>query len=178
MIATHAALVLTDALKDELIVLERARTNTPNAENGTMVRLLDQDIHTFGATGDHPLRDIFGATDTVGRRASRLMEVLIAAASLSDRIEAQWETGSEVMEPGIIDQVLAVAKQTEPDLTPALVKDCLASIEHFAFHFGAERPLRMGTVLESFIRQTGPGYFQVELKRAWRRLKEKDNHAT
>jgi len=176
VIATHAALVLTDALKDELIVLERPRSSKPNAENGTKVRFLDQNIHTFGATGDHPLRDIFGATDTVGRRASRLMEVLIAAASLPDRIEAQWETGSEVMAPEIIDQVLAVAKQTEPDLTSALVKDCLASIGHFALHFGAERPLRMVTVLESFIRQTGPGYFQVELKRAWRRLKEKDNH--
>lgn len=177
IIATHAALVLTDALKDELIVLERTRANTPNADNGTMVRLLDQDIHTFGATGDHPLRDIFGAQDTVGRRASRLMEVLIAAASLSDCIEAQWKIVGETIKPEIIDQVLAVAKQTEPDLTPTLVKDCLASIEHFALHFGAEQPLRMVTVLEAFIRQTGPGYFQVELKRAWRRLKERDDHA-
>ncbi|MEO8408685.1 MAG: hypothetical protein ABI476_09670, partial [Oxalobacteraceae bacterium] len=57
------------------------------------------------------------------------------------------------------------------------LKDCLASIEHFALHFGAARPLRMVNVLESFIRQTGPGYFQVELKRAWHRLREGKSNA-
>jgi hypothetical protein len=57
-------------------------------------------------------------------------------------------------------------------LTAHNVAAYLSSIESFALHFGAERPLRMSAVLETFINQTGPGYFQVELKRAWRRLEE------
>jgi hypothetical protein len=45
-------------------------------------------------------------------------------------------------------------------------------------HFGAEWPLTMKAVLEAFIRQTGPGYFQVELKRAWRRSLNGDGSVT
>lgn len=172
MIATHAALVLTDALKEELIVLEKS-----GADGVSSLRHLDSDIHTFGATGDHPLRDIFGAPDTVGRRASRLLEVLLAAASVADSVEAYWRESGQLGEQELVARLLDIARQTEPDLTDRLVQDAFASIEHFALHFGCERPLQMVAVLEAFIRQTGPGYFQIELKRAWRRLKEKTDHA-
>jgi predicted ATPase len=170
VIATHAALVLTDALKDELVVLECSGQDDPQKRFGTVVRALDADIHTFGATGDHPLRDIFGAPDTVGRRASRLLEVLIAAASIADRIDPQWENQEQTLNEEVIRQVLAIASEAEQGLTIQSVQDSLVSIQHFALHFGAKWPLRMKAVLETFIQQTGPGYFQVELKRAWHRL--------
>lgn len=176
IIATHASLVLTDALKDELVVLDRVQPDDPKQRSGTLVRLLDGDIHTFGATGDHPLRDIFGAPDTVGRRASRLLEVLIAAASIAGKVEALWASEKKVNESKLVEQVLKIVLVTEPDMTMEKVRDNLKSIEHFALHFGTERPLRMKAVLESYIRQTGPGYFQVELKRAWRRLFEDVSH--
>lgn len=176
MIATHAALVLTDALRDELLVLERLSEGKDQALAGTTVRVLGSDTHTFGATGDHPLRDIFGAPDTVGRRASRLLEVLIAAASLAEEMDAYWANGDEP-HPDLIAKVLAIAAETEQGLTERSVADDLHSIGSFAEHFGANRPLRMKAVLEAFIQQTGPGYFQVELKRAWRRLLERAPHA-
>jgi ABC-type transport system involved in cytochrome c biogenesis ATPase subunit len=176
MIATHAALVLTDALRDELVVLERLSEGKDQALAGTTVRVLGSDTHTFGATGDHPLRDIFGAPDTVGRRASRLLEVLIAAASLAEEMDAYWANGDEP-HPDLIAKVLAIAAETEQGLTERSVADYLRSIGSFAEHFGANRPLRMKAVLEAFIQQTGPGYFQVELKRAWRRLLERVPHA-
>ncbi|MES2257424.1 MAG: AAA family ATPase [Pseudomonadota bacterium] len=169
VIATHAALMLTDALKDELIVLERVNPKNKVAE--TNIRVLDRQTHTFGATGDHPLREIFGAPDTVGRRASRLLEVLIAAASVSERVETMWAQGNR-FDQDEIGLVRSIASQTEFDLSADDISNYLRSIESFALHFGAERPLRMVAVLETFICQTGPGYFQVELKRAWRRLRE------
>lgn len=177
LIATHAALMLTDALKDELIILERAQPETSKSPSGTRIRLLDQGIHTFGATGDHPLRDIFGAPDTVGRRASRLLEVLIAAASIAAEIDAVWARG-ETIDQDLTAKVLKLAAESETGLTEQNVGDYLQSIESFAQHFGAEKPLCMKIVLETFIRQTGPGYFQIELKRAWRSLYEEFSHVT
>ena len=171
LIATHAALMLTDALKDELIVLERSHSKSSALSASTKLRVLDGSTHTFGATGDHPLRDIFGAPDTVGRRASRLLEVLIAAASMADRVDAVWARGNG-FDSETTERILAIATETETGLTAVNVAAYLRSIENFALHFGAERPLRMSAVLEAFINQTGPGYFQVELKRAWRRLQE------
>ncbi|NJA08106.1 hypothetical protein HC024_20565 [Methylococcaceae bacterium WWC4] len=176
IVATHAALVLTDALKDELVVLERAVDDNSATASHSVIRILDNDIHTFGATGDHPLRDIFGAPDTVGRRASRILEVLIAAATLADQIEPSWAGENTSLGDDIVDQVWTVVSVTEPAMTKVDVHEALNSIVHFAEHFGAERPLTMQAVLEAFIRQTGPGYFQVELKRAWRRLLKEDGN--
>lgn len=170
IIATHAALVLTDALKDDLVILERAQPDDSKKRSGTVVRALDSDTHTFGATGDHPLRDIFGATDTVGRRASRLLGVLIAAASITEQVDAYWAVEQGGRENLVVDNLFRIAKVTEPELTRENVADNLNSIESFARHFGATTPLQMEAVLVTFIDQTGPGYFQVELKRAWYRL--------
>jgi hypothetical protein len=178
VIATHAALVLTDALKDELVVLERTIDENSNTSSHSVLRVLDSDIHTFGATGDHPLRDIFGASDTVGRRASRILEVLIAAASVADQMDSCWAREKPVLNGKIVEQVCKIVAETEPSMSKASIREALESIEHFAVHFGAERPLTMKVVLEAFIRQTGPGYFQVELKRAWRRLLNEAGNVT
>ena len=178
IIATHAAIVLTDALKEELVVLERTDTKSSAKSANSVIRVLDSDIHTFGATGDHPLRDIFGAPDTVGRRASRILEVLIAAASVADQIDSCWASDKPVLNGDIVEQVCTIVAVTEPSMSKASIREALESIEHFAVHFGAQRPLTMKAVLEAFIRQTGPGYFQVELKRAWRRLLNEEGNVT
>ncbi len=175
LIATHAALMLTDALKEELVVLERISPEGDAGPGVSGVRSLDAQTHTFGATGDHPLRDIFGAPDTVGRRASRLLEVLVATAQFATEVDEQWSR-SEALSEHLIDRILDVAALTDGDLTRNHVVDGLASFERFAVHFGAETPLTMKTALEIFIRQTGPGYFQIELKRAWRRVVEVNDH--
>ncbi|PYC19988.1 hypothetical protein DMO17_18950 [Aquipseudomonas alcaligenes] len=169
LIATHAALMLTDALKDELVVLERKSLVDATGPSTSGVRILDAQTHTFGATGDHPLRDIFGAPDTVGRRASRLLEVLVAATQFAEEIEECWRLGTPLSK-GLVDQILKAAALTESGLTEYQVVDSLLSAERFAVHFGVSKPLTMKAVVEAFIRQTGPGYFQVDLKRAWRGL--------
>lgn len=167
VIATHSALMLTDALKEELIVLERTSPDGDSGPGESDIRTLDSTTHTFGATGDHPLRDIFGAQDTVGRRASRLLEVLIAAAHFYVEIDQSWREGKPWSD-NLVGRILQRALITESSLTLSHVVDCYESFERFARHFGVAPPLTMQSLLEAFIRQTGPGYFQVELKRAWR----------
>lgn len=176
LIATHAALMLTDALKDELVVLERTSPEGDAGPGESGIRMLDSQTHTFGATGDHPLRDIFGASDTVGRRASRLLEVLVATAQFASEVDEYWSRGESLSEH-LVERILNVAVMTESDLSRTQVMESLVSFERFAVHFGAEKPLTMKVVLETFIHQTGPGYFQIELKRAWRRLVEASSYA-
>jgi predicted ATPase len=177
LIATHAALMLTDALKDELIVLERTTVEGDTGPSESGVRPLDAQTYTFGATGDHPLRDIFGASDTVGRRASRLLEVLLATAQFGSEVEQCWND-NEALGGDLISRILNLAQQTESGLTRSYVINCLESFERFALYFNVEKPLTMKALLEAFIHQTGPGYFQVELKRAWRRSLEGAVHAS
>jgi hypothetical protein len=168
VISTHAALVLTDALKDEIILMKPL----PNA-GGSKVFPLGDDVHTFGATSDHPLRDVFGARDTVGRRASKLLEVLLAATAHASEVEALWADELTVEErTRVVMVVLATASVTEDGLDEATVNNCLKVAARFAENAEADKPLKMLTVLEAFIEQTGPGYFKIELMRAWRKIKE------
>jgi energy-coupling factor transporter ATP-binding protein EcfA2 len=176
LIATHASLMLTDALKEELVVLERTSPEGDAGPSESGVRILDAQTHTFGATGDHPLRDVFGAPDTVGKRASRLLEVLVATAQVAAEVDEFWGRG-EALSEQLIQRILHMTALTEESLTRNHIVNSLASFERFALHFGVEGPLTMKAVLETFIRQTGPGYFQVELKRAWRRILEVSGHA-
>ncbi|NJD33544.1 MAG: hypothetical protein FIA96_01660, partial [Betaproteobacteria bacterium] len=171
IISTHAALVLTDALKEEILLMERTQSD------GSILKSLGEDVHTFGATGDHPLRDIFGASDTVGLRASRLLEVLLAASAHADLVESYWGNGVDLAGE-TVRAVLATARPTEQDISEQQVIEALQMIARFAGHFGVPKPLRMTEVVDKFIEQTGPGYFQIELKRAWRKLKERDTRAT
>jgi len=168
VISTHAALVLTDALKDEIILMK------PVYGEGAKVLPLGDDVHTFGATSDHPLRDVFDAQDTVGRRASKLLEVMLAAAAHAEAVEKLWaDELSDDEKEATLNAVLTTASATEEGLNEAKVADCLMVAARFAEHFGVQKPLKMPDVLESFIEQTGPGYFKIELMRAWRRLKER-----
>ncbi|WP_262295766.1 AAA family ATPase [Pseudomonas aeruginosa] len=147
LIATHAALMLTDALKDELVVLERKSLVDATGPSTSGVRILDAQTHTFGATGDHPLRDIFGAPDTVGRRASRLLEVLVAATQFAEEIEGCWRRNTPLSED-LVEQIFRAAALTESGLTKHQVTDSLISAERFAIHLGVSTPLTMKAVVE------------------------------
>lgn len=172
IISTHAALVLTDALRDEITLLVR------NGDNGAQIVPLGDEIHTFGATSDHPLRDVFGAPDTVGTRASKLIEVLLAASMHADAVEAYWLGEQSATDAETISQVLATAKESEEGLTEEIVANSLGLARRFALHFGVKPPVKVKDVIDAFIPKMGPGYFQIELMRAWRRLNEGTSHAT
>ncbi len=176
LIATHSALMLTDALRDELVVFSRSVSSPGAHESKSEVRELAWDVQTFGATGDHPLRDVFGAPDTVGRRASRLFEVLIASAEFAEELELCWRQ-NKAPSTKLVKKILNLASETEAGLTVKSVTEYLESIRRFAQHYGADQPLTMRNVLESFIRNMGPGYFQVDLKQAWRRGVERASNA-
>ncbi|MNJ57344.1 hypothetical protein D3C77_529290 [compost metagenome] len=98
-----------------------------------------------------------------------MLEVLIATAHFGSEVEQCWRNNGS-WDDDLISRILQLAQQNESSLTRSYVIDCLESFERFALYFDVVKPLTMKALLEAFIRQTGPGYFQVELKRAWRRL--------
>lgn len=83
-ISTHSAIVLTDAMSHEITLLER------DGDHCAVIRTIDSGIQTFDATSDHPLRDVFGSPDTVGKRASIILETLLAAPRFQSAAERFW----------------------------------------------------------------------------------------
>ncbi len=80
LISTHSGITLTDVFTDEITVIEKDKF-------GHAKQKYLEGIHTFGATPDHPLRDVFGAPDTVGKRAAALLDVLLLCEPNKEIVE-------------------------------------------------------------------------------------------
>lgn len=170
MIATHSAIVLTDAMSRDIVLLER------NAQGHAEVRQIRGDLQTFGATSDHPLRDVFGSPDTVGRRATIILETLLAASENREEIEHYWH-GNVKGESGLAQKLFDTIKRSQPTRKEWTfdaddVATALQQIKQFAQYHDAQAPLILESVISAFVDHMGPGYFRIELMRAWRKLKE------
>lgn len=73
--ATHTAIMLTDAFNDEIILLERT------AEGGAIVRPVS--AKTFAADPSTVIMEVFGATDSVGKRALEYIHSRIIGDTLT-----------------------------------------------------------------------------------------------
>lgn len=69
MIASHSAIVLTDVLNDEIVLMR-------NGENGA--EAFPVPSKTFGADPSELIMRVFGADDSVGQRAQRYIEALVS----------------------------------------------------------------------------------------------------
>jgi predicted ATPase len=170
MIATHSAIVLTDAMIRDIVLLER------NAQGHAEVRQIRGDLQTFGATSDHPLRDVFGSPDTVGRRATIILETLLAASENYEEIEHYWH-GNVEGESDLAQKLFDTIKRSQPDRKEWTfdaddVATALQQIQQFAQYHGVQPPMILESVISAFVDHMGPGYFRIELMRAWRRLKD------
>lgn len=72
MIASHSAIVLTDVLNDEIVLMR-------NGENGA--EAFPVPSKTFGADPSELIMRVFGADDSVGQRAQRYIEGLVSQLS-------------------------------------------------------------------------------------------------
>lgn len=165
LISTHAAVVLTDALREDIVLLE-------HRENGTARKAITRETQTFGATSDHPLRDVFGAEDTVGRRASAIMQVLSLAEQPDIRIAlSQYWTGTDAAscERALTAIWQAVAAK-EPASNIERTRSALDSIKALTVRANATQPISVKNALACVINASGPGYFRIELLRLWHEL--------
>ena len=160
LISTHSGIALTDVFGDEIVILE-------NKDGNAQWVPLSEDIHTFGATPDHSLRDVFGATGTVGLRATTLLDVLLQMGVNRQLVESFWEREDGAAAPlnAFIERVVA----KKPYLTPDRIKRSLDGIAHFT-RLQTGGPVTIESALEVFANNVGPGHYQYSLYRELRRL--------
>jgi ABC-type transport system involved in cytochrome c biogenesis ATPase subunit len=169
-ISTHSALTLTDAFTDEITLLRK-----DSSGEASWVPL-PEDVKTFGATADHPLRDVFDAPDTAGLRASIILNVLLLTAPNRQLVESIWripkEERARVQES--LSQFVERVRTQEPGFPAERIIVALDAIHHFAVRAGAPPPLLVKDALRAFAERVGPGYFQLDLYRVLRRLEKEE----
>lgn len=166
-ISTHSGIALTDVFGDEIVILDNVNGNAQWVP-------LAEDIHTFGATPDHSLRDVFGARGTVGLRASTLLDVLLQMGVNRQLVESFWERDGEASAP--LEEFIERVVAKKAYLTPERVKRSLDGIAHFT-RLQTGGPVTVEAALEAFADNVGPGHYQFNLYRELRRIQslEGDN---
>lgn len=165
LISTHSGITLTDVFTDEIIVLEK------DEQGHSQHKSLDN-IHTFGATPDHPLRDVFGAPGTVGKRASAFLDVLLLCEPNREIVEALWlldddNEKKDDLQNRLIKAIQAEYKDKYDDARISSILNILGTIAQQK----VPKPL-VASVMKYFADSVGPGYYQFDLYRAVFRLTE------
>jgi hypothetical protein len=113
----------------------------------------------------------------MGESASEVFIFTHSAIVLTDAMS------HEVNISGLATNLLAAIKASQPSRTDWSfdaqdVALALKQIKKFVVFYAVQTPINLEAVISAFIDHTGPGYFRVELMRAWRKLTENQSHAT
>lgn len=161
LISTHSGITLTDVFTDEITVIEKDKSGSPRHK-------ILEGIHTFGATPDHPLRDVFGAPGTVGKRASALLDVLLLCEPNKEIVEQYWhpETGVEVRKR--LSSQFVQAVNTYPEFENKYSESRITTILETLSKVANEQVDQptVAAVAKYFADIVGPGYYQFDLYQA------------
>ncbi len=173
LISTHSGICLTDVFTPEITLLEKGRDGNVHEEKL-------EDVHTFGATPDHPMRDVFGTPGTVGKRASSILDILLAAESDREIVEAIWAMPYDPDDPTyrkLLEHFSANVREQCEDrfYDKKRIGQILNSIRGFAKNGNSDQPLTVLEAMDALVGQVGPGHYPFDLYRSIYRLSEESS---
>jgi len=175
IISTHSSISLTDVFDTEITLLDK------NEIDGA-IAIIDPKIRTFGASPNEIMINIFGASESVGQRATEFLDLVLMLAAHPDQVEAIWQmNGDEIVHQSPEFGQLREFMQELPhqygngnieDLNAHLL-NTLNSIHHYAQKIRPNQKIQVSDTLELLQEKLGPGYYQFEFRRRLRALKER-----
>lgn len=182
IISTHSSIALSDVFDSEITLLKKA----PN--DGT-VEAVHPPIRTFGASPSEIMIYVFNAPETVGKRASEFLDMILMLAANSDDVQVLWEldaarangTGAMREHPAFA-QLMHYLAELPHDYGTAEERANLLAETLRAFREYTERvrhtvPVKVADAVTVLQELLGPGYYQFEFRRRLRALKGPNSDA-
>lgn len=179
IITTHSSIALTDVFDTEIVLLEK------NKIDGSITSVRTP-IRSFGASPNEIMLNIFNAPENVGQRATEYLDLVLMLAAYPDYIENIWL----LMERDKIDVVKSDIFQKLKLQINDLSHHCdnedefenrlfnvLNSLREYAKEKHPMKDLKVVDVLSELQDKIGPGFYQFEIRRRLRILKERDSNA-
>ena len=158
VVATHTSIALTDVFKSEIVLLRR------DLQTGEFYEA-DEPIETFGATPEDILREIFGASEIIGRRAAQILDLVLLTTASRGGAEHMWSTGEFSGEP--LENLWKVAGRVPHSFSsPQELSDFLRAMWLFTKkEIGNDDPPSLLDTLKAIEKKLGPGHYQFEFRR-------------
>lgn len=165
-VATHSSIALTDVFKSEITLLRRDSSTRTIFE-------ANEAIETFGASPSDIMRDVFGADDTVGSRATQFLDIILIIASVPQEVASFWQDPRD--ENPALDAIFKVAQSlpytfTNRDQVSRVLRSV---IEYTRTHLKKEAPDYRDS-LRLLRTKLGPGHYRFEFNRRLRGIEVSD----
>jgi energy-coupling factor transporter ATP-binding protein EcfA2 len=178
VIATHSSIALSDVFDTEITLLEKSSID------GT-VEVVPTPIKSFGASPADIMRDIFGASDSVGQRATEFLDLVLAVAAHPDEVEYVWSSDDQAdiqntAEFQRLQQVIQELPHNYGDDRQSAVRllNALQAVKRHSTNGTINDPVTVIDALSAIQDRLGPGYYQFEFRRRLRGLRERNSNAT
>lgn len=181
LLSTHSSISLTDVFDTEITLLKKDFTD------GT-VYATRPSVHSFGASPDDILRDIFGAPESVGLRASEFLDLMLIVATNAEQTQRFWlqDGQNNIEEAKDALQRLTDFVLTQPNPSIVAWQNSRQSLEEYlrkslraVYNYTRQRreSVNIISALDVLQERLGPGFYQFEFRRRLRALRE-DSDAT
>ncbi|HZO71711.1 MAG TPA: AAA family ATPase [Ktedonobacteraceae bacterium] len=176
VLSTHSSIALTDVFNTEITLLQK------NSRDAT-VYAVRPTTRSFGASPDDILHDIFGASDSVGQRASEFLDLILIATAHWEQAQ-QILNGDEKRRDEAFDQLkqsireqssISIAMQEENELHAYLLKT-LEAVRSYTQQKRGQ--VNAESILDVLQERLGSGYYQFEFRRRLRALRKDSNAAS
>ena len=182
VITTHSSIALTDVFRREVTRLEFG------ANNGK-ANFIDNHTDTFGASTSVIMREIFGAPESVGQRATEFLDLILMLATKPKEVDAIWKEkslASKLKKSQELNQLLLFVREAQKnrelphdygndeEVKTYLIR-ILISLKKYV---EKERKTELATVVDALLTledNIGEGYYQFEIRRRLRALQRTTN---
>ncbi len=175
VITTHSSIALTDVFDNEITLLIKS------ASDG-QVKASRAPVPSFGASPAEIMRDIFGAPESVGQRASKFLDMVLTAAAAPAEIEAIWKLDGDKEAIKNSEQfqrlrqsVRRAGRRMERDYgNDDQLDQRLLNMLDLLSRYARENTLQgepsLAVALDSLENRLGAGYYQFEFRRRLRTM--------
>jgi ABC-type transport system involved in cytochrome c biogenesis ATPase subunit len=167
LVATHTSIALTDAFNEEVTLLKRL-------PDSAQIAAMPLQAKSFGASPSEIMREVFGATESVGQRAREFMDSVLAVIGEPEWVMRLWRNPNDptaLLGLGIGLRGALMLEEEPMEDTDARVRQVVNMLKSLAMaNAEGRREPRLADAVAALERRLGAGFYQFELRRRIRAL--------
>ncbi|BAY33701.1 hypothetical protein NIES2107_56020 [Nostoc carneum NIES-2107] len=179
IISTHSSISLTDVFDTEITLLYK------NEIDGA-IAIIEPRITTFGASPNEIMIDIFDAPESVGKRATEFLDLVLMLAAHPDHVQTVWAViesePTTILQLPEFQQLREFIKELphkydgkDSEKLDEQILRVLKSIRKYTQKERDKEDVSVTETLEVLKEKIGPGYYEFEFRRRLRALRERES---
>lgn len=180
LISTHSSIALTDVFDTEITLLQKEDLDGS-------IAVVKPRIRSFGASPNEIMIDIFGSRESVGKRATEFLDLVLMLAAHPDQVQTVWELNDDrtiILTPefqqlrGFVQELPHQYGDGNVEQLNEQILRTLKSIRQYTQMIRKRGDISVTDTVEVLQEKIGPGYYEFEFRRRLRALRERKSNVS